>query len=56
MPVLQLTCPRKAETGYLPCVYPDGNIPGEAEPAEGAEGAEGEAAEGETVPEEEAPP
>lgn len=48
----------KAETGYLPCVYPDGNIPGEAEPAEGAEGAEraeGEAAEGETVPEE-APP
>jgi len=58
MPILQLTSPRKAETGYLPCVYPDGNIPGEAEPAEGAEGAEraeGEAAEGETVPEE-APP
>eukprot|EP00435_Cladocopium_sp_Y103_P034440 s2088_g8.t2 len=54
----------KAETGYLPCAYPDGNIPGEAEPtAEGAEGAEAaeaaegaEGAEGAAAPEAETPP
>lgn len=31
---------RKAETGYLPCAYPDGNIPGEA----GDEAGSGDAA------------
>ena len=35
-----LSPPRKAETGYLPCAYPDDNIPGEA----GDEAGAGEAA------------
>ena len=33
--------PRKAETGYLPCAYPDGNIPGQEA---GDEAGSGEAA------------
>lgn len=37
---------RKAETGYLPCAYPDGNIPGEA----GDEAGSGEAADAAGVP------
>ena len=32
---------RKAETGYLPCAYPDGNIPGQEA---GDEAVSGEAA------------
>lgn len=46
---------RKAETGYLPCAYPDGNIPGEAgDEAGSAEAADAAAAmpgvPGEAVP------